>query len=73
MGQIVSPEMLVFFNLNQMPGNYPKQDNLNKWLDAHLNAADQVKFQGSSCGIYSGQIPTAVGLSANITLYPNKL
>lgn len=56
-----------------MPGNYPKQDNLNKWLDAHLNAADQVKFQGSSCGIYSGQIPTAVGLSANITLYPNKL
>jgi hypothetical protein len=28
MGQIVGPETLVF-NLNQTPGNYPKEDNLN--------------------------------------------
>jgi hypothetical protein len=28
MGQIVGPETLSF-NLNQMPGNYPKEDNLN--------------------------------------------
>jgi hypothetical protein len=28
MGQIVSPETLVF-NLNQTPGNDPKEDNFN--------------------------------------------
>jgi hypothetical protein len=28
MGQIVGPETLVF-NLNQTPGNYPKEYNLN--------------------------------------------
>jgi hypothetical protein len=31
MGQIVGLETLVF-NLNQMPGNYPKEDNLKKYV-----------------------------------------
>jgi hypothetical protein len=32
MGQIVTPETLIF-NLNQTPGNYPEKDNLNtRWL-----------------------------------------
>jgi hypothetical protein len=31
MGQTVGPETLVS-NLNQMPGNYPKEDNFNKTL-----------------------------------------
>jgi hypothetical protein len=31
MGQIVVPETLVF-NLNQTPGNYPREDNFNKLL-----------------------------------------
>jgi hypothetical protein len=38
MGKIVSSEMLVF-NLNQMPGNYPKKDNLNT-----LNHGKSLKF-----------------------------
>jgi hypothetical protein len=38
MGQIVGPELLVF-NLNQTPGNYPKEDNLNK-----VNHDERLKF-----------------------------
>jgi hypothetical protein len=29
-GHKVGPETLVF-KINQTPGNYPKEDNLNKW------------------------------------------
>jgi hypothetical protein len=32
MGQIVDPKTLVF-NLNKTPGNYPKEDNLNKGVN----------------------------------------
>ena len=38
MGQIVSPETLVF-NLNQTLGNYAKEDNLNT-----LNHGESLKF-----------------------------
>jgi hypothetical protein len=38
MGQIVGPETLVF-NLNQTPGNYPKEDNLNT-----LKHGESLKF-----------------------------
>ena len=38
MGQIVSSETLVF-NLNQTPGNYPKEDNFNT-----VNHGESLKF-----------------------------
>jgi hypothetical protein len=38
MGQIVSPETLLF-NLNQTPGNYTKKDNLNT-----MNHGESLKF-----------------------------
>jgi hypothetical protein len=38
MGQIVSPETLVF-NLNQTPGNYPKEDKFNR-----VNHGESLKF-----------------------------
>jgi hypothetical protein len=38
MGQIIGPETLVF-NLNQTPGNYPKEDNLNR-----VNHGESLKF-----------------------------
>jgi hypothetical protein len=42
MGQIVGPEKLVF-NLNQMPGNYPNEDNLNR-----VNYGKSFKFNVGS-------------------------
>jgi hypothetical protein len=38
MGQTVGPETLIF-NLNQTPGNYPKEDNLYT-----MNHGESLKF-----------------------------
>jgi hypothetical protein len=43
MGQIVGPKTMVF-NLNQAPGNYPKEDNLKT-----VNHGEGLKFN-----IFSG-------------------
>jgi hypothetical protein len=56
MGQIVSPEMLGF-NLNQMPGNYPKENNFNarhiwtgyKQILNHLNDSRNIIPPEASC------------------------
>jgi hypothetical protein len=46
MGQITGLETLVF-NLNQMPGNYPKEENLNT-----VNHGESFKFNKNI--LYSG-------------------
>jgi hypothetical protein len=43
MGQIIGPETLVL-NLNQTPGNYPKEDNLNT-----ANHGESLKFNMAVC------------------------
>jgi hypothetical protein len=39
MEQIVNPETLVFFNLNQTPSNYPKEDKFST-----MNHGESLKF-----------------------------
>jgi hypothetical protein len=55
MEKIVSPETLVF-NLNQTPGNYPKQDNLNTRSSCHI----LIKFEFSRYIFEKTQIPNFI-------------